>query len=336
MKLAITILICVLHLVISNSHAESTSLQSLQHASQTKYKADGTDFSFRIPVKFEIDTNSHVKFVGMQASNSATGRPGAVLYSGDAGIAGLLAQIMVHAAIENSVQNSAEAKAQQQADEVLEPYQTMIDSISGSLIVQSCLDLCNEETKGFISFPNADEGPSATPEMTLESHPLFLLTQDRRNIVLRNILILRSVKATSLRTSRRSSKSNPPAQKPNVIYQNVIEIVSNSCERDTSDTCWLEAPTIGNLSGSLFSISMDLGVKDILRRYSNSEETDRTFKYKFGGASSYERGKLLSAESGRLTLRTLRGWIKSVPLEQKNTENPTTSMTSANSPTIEK
>jgi hypothetical protein len=46
-----------------------------------------------------------------------------------------------------------------------------------------------------------------------------------------------------------------------------------------------------------------------------AESPHRTFRYPEGGVEKMERAQLVEAHCGRALLRTLRGWLMSVPVK---------------------
>lgn len=302
--------------------AQNNSLQALKSASQTKFKPDSSAAVASNTVMLQMDDITHVQFVGMPASDT-TSSGGAMMYSADAGLIGLFAQIMAHAAIEQGIQNSAAVKIQLQADKVLEPYLSTIATISPELLKLRCQSQCKKETISIFIDPNS---PSDSAKDILISHPIFMMTQDRKSLILRNILILKSTLSQTELSKKQKTKL--------VLYQNVVEVVSDPIDDDSTPSNTLDDGKLVDMAGDMFTLSIDLATADLLHELTNLEDTDRTFKYKIGSSISYERGRLLKSEDKRLSIRTLRGWIESIPnmkVRKSNFSSSTANNTSSGS-----
>ena len=62
-----------------------------------------------------------------------------MVYLGDAGIEGLFVQILVHALVANEVKNKKQLQAQQEADQVLVPYDEPIGQSTHQRLVKFAL-----------------------------------------------------------------------------------------------------------------------------------------------------------------------------------------------------
>lgn len=72
------------------------------------------------------------------------------------------------------------------------------------------------------------------------------------------------------------------------------------------------------LGVQLLAESVRLAIDDMRHQFLVRTELDQTFHFYQEGKKAYERGRLLAVEAGRLTMRTLRGWLKSVPIISDN------------------
>ncbi|MCO1332815.1 hypothetical protein MO867_00555 [Microbulbifer sp. OS29] len=107
---------------------------------------------------------------------------------------------------------------------------------------------------------------------------------------------------------------NNNQEKPN--YQNLIEVVSSPVFEDKSNT--ISATALNELSIKLFIDSL-VAMKTELSGKHKLENKEKTLSFYSGGKKVYERGRILSESCGRMSFRTLRGWVKSVPTENKGT-----------------
>lgn len=228
--------------------------------------------------------------------DAAVGRHG-MLYPAP-NLIGLLAAIAVHGAVSGSVQEKKLASIREAADKVLIPYQPVLDTISHATLLPPALA---KATRGG-SKRHATEGETGS-QWVIESAPVFSMTQDQRALVLDNAFIVRS-----------------PEKDAPVVYQNVVRVVTKPLpagdEASPVSAAWLaeNGRRLREQSVELLGESIDLMFSELARGPVAPEDlAQKTVRYQEGGSVKVERAAPLVERCDRLVLKTLRGWLMSVP-----------------------
>jgi hypothetical protein len=252
-----------------------------------------TGFLLRLP------TVEKVAFRGMVDPDKAGGNNAyQMAYPGGAGLAGFLVAIATHGVIEESAKNSRKAQAQEAANKVLDSFGDAISSFSNRELMQLALDQLS--IKGASKLIEATD--ISTSGWIVESAPVFTLTQDKSALVLEVALTIYSANV-------------PSAGR----YQNTIRVVSNArvvSEPVVSDT--QQGMQIRQDSVDLFVHSINIALREVARLPDSNVELQKTFRYQEGNVGKMERGQLLFEGCNRVLIRTLRGWIMSIPQLQSN------------------
>jgi hypothetical protein len=139
---------------------------------------------------------------------------------------------------------------------------------------------------------------SAQDGAVLESVPVYFMTQDQNTIILKNAV-----------------KMYSSAGESDVIYENLIETHYSIAGKIPAEKVWARdgGKHLIDKSIELFSESIDLAVDDVAGRLASIDDKNRTLQYLRGQKKVYQRGKRLRQSCDRMLIRTLRGWLKSVP-----------------------
>ncbi len=200
--------------------------------------------------------------------------------------------VLAHFFTAESIKNSQKQSLQDEADKVLNPYNEDIENFSNTALLETSLSK--------VKVRNLVHIDGTTTEWIMESTPVFFMSQDESTLRLNNFLKVYS----------ESTKDEP-------IYTNLIEIVSLPFDRDSRDYWNQEVGgelKLFSVSSDLFADSIDIAIFDLENVMVNDDSQEQTIKYYLAGSEQYERGTLISESCQRLTIRTLRGWIKSVPV----------------------
>lgn len=213
-------------------------------------------------------------------------------------VIGLLAAIAVHGAISGSVQDKKLAAIREAADKVLVPYQPVLDKLSHATLLPPALA---KATRGGAK-RHAAEGEVGS-QWVIESAPVFSMTQDQRALVLDNAFIVRG-----------------PEKDAPVVYQNVVRVVTKPLpagdEKSPVADTWLaeDGRRLREQSIELLGESIDLMFVELARGPVAPEEREqKTVRYHEGGNVKMERASALIERCDRVVLKTLRGWLMSVP-----------------------
>ena len=220
------------------------------------------------------------------------------------GVAGLVASLIVYGLIANAQQSEQRTKAQVEADKVIAPYQPTLDKLPVNDIYQAALDKTRfGRTKSLMVPVNA-----AVNTEVIEIVPIFTLTQDQRALVLDNLVSVFSPKGSTNSASQ-------------LIYKNVVRVVSNPLPAAADAATpmvdsWTAADgrLLSQVASSLLSESLDMVLAELALGSAVVEAEQKTIRYLEGGLQQVERATLVSKRCDRLNLKTLRGWLMSVPV----------------------
>jgi hypothetical protein len=246
-----------------------------------------------------VPTAEKVAFRGMVDPDKFGGNSTyQMAYPGGAGLAGFLVAIATHGVIEESAKSSRKVQAQEAANQVLDLFGDAISSFSNRELMQLALDQLS--TKGASKLIEATD--ISTAGWIVESVPIFTLTQDKSALVLEVALTIYFA-------------NFPSAGR----YQNTIRVVSNArvvSESVVSDT--QQGMQIRQDSVDLFVHSINIALREVARLPDSNVELQKTFRYQEGNVGKMERGQLLFEGCNRVLIRTLRGWIMSIPQLHSN------------------
>ncbi len=254
-----------------------------------------TDWLMRLPGQ------EGLVFRGMLGGKGAGAEAGAtVLYpSGGAGAAGFFAALITHAVIANSVLSSQQKAERTEADKVLEPYVSTLSQLTTT----KTLDLAREKMgRGGIKRVISPTDKATGGAWLIESTPVFTLTQDEQALVLDNAVIVYSADV-------------PPA----VVYKGVVRVVSHpkpaGDEQSPLVQLWTAdagAPLQGE-TASLWAESLDVILGQLALGPETAPPPQKTIRFPEGGRTKVERASVIEERCDRIVLKTLRGWLMSVP-----------------------
>jgi hypothetical protein len=254
-------------------------------------------FSLKLP---KAET---VAYRGMVSYDAAGGKAAAILYPGVGGIAGLLVGIATHGAIVESAKNSEKTKLQQDADKVLDPYKEILGGFTNKDLMQQGMARLNAGGANKL----VDAGDVADG-WVIETFPVFSMTQDSSALVLENAVSIYAA-------------SDPTA----VRYRNVVKVVSNVHEDANLPAHWSadQGRVLRDESTGLYAHSLRLAIQSASVGRAGEEAVEKTIRYSEGKDQRMERAQLLRESCGRAVIKTLRGWLMSVPLRRQTEQAAT-------------
>ncbi len=209
-------------------------------------------------------------------------------------IGGFLAALITHGIILESTRSAQAEKNRQEANQVLLPYQSILDGYQYRDLMQSGL---NKSTAGgsrrLVEFP---EKPGA--EWFIESLPVFSMTQDQTAIILDNAVAIYA-----------------PDLPATPAYQSVVRVVSRPEQSANPQGFWTAnaGENLKSESARLLAESLDIAFSEANGGSAKRTNTHRTVRYMEGARENMERGEVVSESCDRVVLRNLRGWMMSVP-----------------------
>ena len=278
----------IITLLILSGCSHNKSLTYTTHVKSSISKDDIESVFLKVSNDEKARFFGYVNFDGLGNGQGNMGYPGL-------GPGVFLASILTHAAISESSKNSEKNKRQNQANTVLVPYRTLISDVD----IQSLMNnVIHDLSKGSAHKIYKYETEEGMGRWILTSMPVFYMTQDESHIILRNVVAL-------------YNEDDPDS----VVYQNMVEVISQPVKENPRGF-WIgnNGVEFNKATNELLLTSFKLVNKDFRGVLTKIENKDRTFKYLLSGKKIFERGSLLTTDCRRVTIRTLRGWLKSVPM----------------------
>jgi hypothetical protein len=248
-------------------------------------------------ISLHLPNRELVQFAGLASNDFAGGTPANYFYVG--GPIGLVAGIITQGTVEKHQQNKQKQAMQDLADRVLVPYQPTLNRFTHKDLMQRALDaLSTDGSKTLLKFSDP-----AGAGLTIECAPAFFMTRDARAIVMENPILIRAAKANA---------KTPP------VFKSVVKIVAVprpplvEGQEDswiTHDGAELEALAVEELRDSL-----NLALTEATQGFLNHSPEYRNVHYFEGGREKIEHAQVLVDLPDHLILKTLRGWIMSVPV----------------------
>lgn len=292
------LLLLVLFLTLLGGCASAPDKSSdLSASSDIKLEAD-TDFEStneeqaenkKASIHIIANWEDPISFLGYVDTHADASSGSGVLYSGDAGAAGLLVQIFAHAAINSSMQKKKLDAKQEAANHVLAEYLEVIDKLSHTTLfeVAQVSELGSQH-----QIRKATEA-SEVPEGDIVALivPEYYLSPDKRSIMLK--LALNAYSSSDLEPS---------------VYQRSVKVISGRVDDTSSEDMWLDgAPSYFETTAhSLFVEGLDVLLGDYLSAEVEAQEPKKTYSYQFGERKRYERATLLKETCDRLYLKDLK------------------------------
>jgi hypothetical protein len=209
---------------------------------------------------------------------------------------GLLAAVLTHGLIAETMRNEQKEKLQREADKVLEPYRPVLDAYTyKALLLRAIEKLPPGGTRNLIG---AEEPPPSSGWL-LEAAPLFALTQDHSAIILDTAVSVQKLGG---------AQPAPP-------YQIVIRVVSRPAQAPDLAAFWTanDGEKLKERSAALVVASVGIALGEMARTPGAAELSQRTVRYLEGAAERMERAEVLGERCNRLLIKNLRGWLMSVP-----------------------
>lgn len=226
-----------------------------------------------------------------QLPTEGTGvRSGGMVYPGGAGVIGLLVGVFTHAAIEGGVQSAARKREQEEADKVLEPYRAALHGWNSQALWQAALALDTG-----VKLAEAGEASAAPGTRALLALPVFTMAADESALVL------------DVAIKTHGAQGAAPAEA-------TVRVVSSPLPEGESRTLWSadDAARLKRTAAAMLAHALRLAVRHEVV-LDDSAVPPRTLRYLQGAQERTERGQPLEQTCRRLVMRTLRGWLKSVP-----------------------
>jgi len=209
------------------------------------------------------------------------------------GLVGFFATLAVHGAVVDTQRIRQMEKMQEEADKVLLPHQDALSGYTYAALMQKALD--RSLTPGAKKLAYFPEKPQAG--WFIESLPVFGMTHDRKAIVLENAISIYSPGASD------------------ASYQGIIKVLSQPKDEADLIAFWNadQGEKLKEESANLLAHSLDMAIAEATGSASAGSGVQKTLRYLEGSAEKMERANLVSEYCNRAVIKTLRGWLMSVP-----------------------
>lgn len=244
----------------------------------------------------KLPTDDRVVFSGALDFEGASVNSGSMMYPApNPGV--FLASVITHALIVGVQKNSQREKAQESADKVLDPYQSILSVVSYQELAHHWVDgMLPGSSRKLIS---AAESPGRD-EWLIETTPVFLMAQDQRTLSLDAVVSIRAPGA--------------PASAGSQSHIRVIAPAEGSTDLAAT---WVadQGKKLKEVSAWLLSESLNIAMSAAIDGSGQTGQPVRTVRYLEGTTEKMERAQLISERDGRLLIKTLRGSLMSVPVK---------------------
>lgn len=255
---------------------------------------NSTQFISPHELSWAIELTAPVELRGKYQQNNTLGSS-AILYDGSAGLAGMLVQVGVHAAMINSGRDSKLSEQQMHANNNIK----MLDELTGDL---SLGDILSVEVKQSIT-ASADTN-------TVFVKPIFFSDQRMRRLTLKLIAWIPK------------DISKAPVKERDYRYQNMIQVYDSLPEDDDSNLLDLTQADLHKRYQSLLDIGLKIVANDVSGQYQLDDTQSQTFTVKYDDRNTVIRGKLAEHTCTHEIIKDLRNWFIAVPnLQQASLES---------------
>lgn len=213
-------------------------------------------------------------------------------YVAPGGLIGLLAAVATHGAITSSTRNSEKNRLQEEADAVLKPYQDVLQRLDDQALLA--------RAAASVRLSGQQEQPSSSQEAWLvESLPVFSMTQDQSAFILDNLLVVRSTQGSGT-----------------TLFESTVRVISKPVEQDPPERFWLanDGEQLQQALVKLLADSLDIALRQAAGQTSTELNAPKSVRYDEGRKSRVERAQVLETHCERWLIKSLRGWLISVPV----------------------
>jgi len=236
-----------------------------------------------------------VSYRGVVNFDSAGSHGAAMMYPAPSA-AGFLVAVITHGVIVESQKSAQKQAMHEAADKVLAPYRSMLDGFKHRELMQKALEKAGWGSARKLIGPSEPKGA----EWVVESQPAYFMTQDQRALVLDNSVTV-----------------HRPGDSVAAGYQTTVRVVSQPRAGQDLQALWTDrdGAALKDESASLLAHSLELALREANGFAAAGAPVFKTVRYPEGEAEKMERAQLVVQRCDRQVVRTLRGWLMSVPSE---------------------
>jgi len=295
MKSSYLIFFLIFSIVAIGCSTASPDISNKELQEQKEEIINTVDYS-KLIIKFP---EAHeIKFLGKIKTDKENNGSNSILYPG--GLAGLLAGVAVHSAVQSGVELERKKQEQEEANKVLEPYLDGLENISPEFFLNNLRPISIGQ-KNIRLYDQTHEVEDENQFYAYVS-PVFHMTQNKQGMIVSNSLTI--------------GESLTPKYKPKVV--NTIYVISKA-DLNTKDDYWLKDDYVHLKEDvkNIFFSTIKLAVVKHLNSFDTKDEKQSTIRYLEDGSKKVERGYNLLETCERIVFESLRGEIKSAPTINK-------------------
>jgi len=312
--------------VTSRAFAIAALLASGASSAFAQAATEGSAASAPRAWALRVPTVEKVVFRG-SVNHDATGLAmGPMMYPAP-GPVGFLAAIVTHGLLNEGMRQSQKNQIQASADEVLQPLAPVLGGFTHQRLFEAGRQRSQVAQRARLLA--VTEPPGA--DWLVESAPMFSMTQDRRALVLDNAMRIFAPGSTTVSHAQTVRVVSAPLPAPAPAAEGADAAQPAD---DPSVAVWLDEQgrRLTDESATLLAESLDIALGEAVAPASDDKTPQRTFRYAEGGGERMERAQLVSERCGRRVIRTLRGWLMSIPVPDGSGEACAAAATSNPSP----
>jgi hypothetical protein len=234
-----------------------------------------------------------VAYRGLVSMDKAGSQSADMLYAAP-NVAGFITAVIAHGFATDLHKDWQKKALQDAADAVLKPYRPLLNDYKHTELMQAALDKTPWAGAKALAGPAQARGTG----WVVASLPFFSMTQDQRALVLDNVVSV-----------------YPPGETDKPLYQSTVRVVSQPRMAPDMQSYWKDdaGAALKAESASLLAHSLALALREPAGPAAGDAPAFRTVRYPEGEAEKMERAQVLSQACDRQVIRTLRGWLMSVP-----------------------
>lgn len=239
----------------------------------------------------QLPEDDKVIFKGV-VNYDASGPNGSGMVYPGSNAGGFLVGLLTHAIILESIKGRQKTAAQEAADKVLVPYTDIVQIYTYRDLMQRAVEKI-ATLQPIQLIPHAEKNQS---EWLIQSVPIFSLTQDQTALVLDNVISI--------------SQPGMP------IYVNTIRVVSAANEAPEVAQYWLanQGEKLRGVSAGMVADTLQIALQGAAGSLNSDNTAYKTVRYFEGKTEKMERALLLREQCNRVLIKTLRGWLMSIPV----------------------
>lgn len=251
-----------------------------------------------------VPTIEKVVFRGVVNHDAAGLGAGQIMYPAP-NAAGLLAAILTHGLLNEGAKKAQKERMQAEADAVLKPYDAVLATFTNEHLISVALPKLKNADRW-----RSTSGDAAAGQWLVETAPVFSMTGDQRALVLDNVV----------RVYRPGGRETADYGQTIRVVSTPIPVPAGDASGDAAsvEAVWLgeQGRRLTDESARLFAESLDVALADLASAAARDPAAPaRTYRYALGGAEKMERAQPVEVRCDRTLVRTLRGWLLSIPTQ---------------------